>query len=154
MKLILIITILLTGFSFAQINDSTKSLKEVENKSALADTGSNVLPDSLKHKAAVDTLNPLYQKAQATLHDAELNLARTTVKAPVDGMIGTAPQIGDYAREGVPLLNLVGSNDVWIEANYKETELTDVKIGQPVTIEVDTYPGHEWQGHVDNHFTI
>ena len=63
MKLILIITILLTGFSFAQINDSTKSLKEVENKSALADTGSNVLPDSLKHKAAVDTLNPLYQKA-------------------------------------------------------------------------------------------
>lgn len=94
--------------------------------------------------------HPLYQKAQATLHDAELNLARTTVKAPVDGMIGTAPQIGDYAREGVPLLNLVGSNDVWIEANYKETELTDVKIGQPVTIEVDTYPGHEWQGHVES----
>ncbi len=94
--------------------------------------------------------HPLYQKAQATLHDAELNLARTTVKAPVGGMIGAAPHIGDYAREGVPLLNLVGSNDVWIEANYKETELTDVKIGQPVTIEVDTYPGHEWQGHVES----
>lgn len=63
MKHILIITVLLTGFSFAQINDSTKSLREIENKSALADTASKVLPDSLKHKAVVDTLAPLYQKA-------------------------------------------------------------------------------------------
>lgn len=94
--------------------------------------------------------HPLYQKAQARLHEAELDLERTTVKAPVDGMIGTAPRMGDYARTGVPLLNLVGSKDVWIEANYKETELTGVKIGQPVAIEVDTYPGHEWQGHVES----
>ncbi|MCE7886619.1 MAG: HlyD family secretion protein [Alphaproteobacteria bacterium PRO2] len=94
--------------------------------------------------------HPLYQKALAKLHEAELDLDRTTVKAPVDGMIGMAPRTGDYARAGVPLLNLVGSKDVWIEANYKETELTDVKIGQPVTIEVDTYPGHEWQGHVES----
>lgn len=94
--------------------------------------------------------HPLYQKALAKLHEAELDLERTTVKAPVDGMIGTPPRTGDYARAGVPLLNLVGSKEVWIEANYKETELTDVKIGQPVTIEVDTYPGHEWKGHVDS----
>lgn len=94
--------------------------------------------------------HPLYQKALAKQHDAELNLIRTTVKAPVNGMIGTAPRTGDYARAGVPLLNLVGSDEAWIEANYKETELTDVKIGQPVTIEVDTYPGHEWQGRVES----
>ena len=94
--------------------------------------------------------HPLYKKALAKQQNAELNLERTTVKAPVNGMIGIAPRKGDYARASVPLLNLVGNDDVWIEANYKETELTDVKIGQSVAIEVDTYPGHEWQGHVES----
>lgn len=94
--------------------------------------------------------HPLYQKAVASLHEAELNLERTTLKAPVAGMIGTAPHVGDYARAGVPLFNLVGTKDIWIEANYKETELSGVKPGQPVTIDVDTYPGHEWRGHVES----
>jgi membrane fusion protein (multidrug efflux system) len=94
--------------------------------------------------------HPLYQKALAALHDAELNLERTKILAPADGIIGTAPHIGDYARAGIPLFNLIATNDVWIEANYKETELTNVKIGQPVSIEIDTYPGHEWHGHVES----
>ncbi len=94
--------------------------------------------------------HPLYQEAQAALHQAELDLERTTIKAPVDGIIGTTPHVGDYARAGLPLLNLIGTKDVWIEANYKETELTHVKVGQPVSIEVDTYPGHEWQGRVES----
>ena len=94
--------------------------------------------------------HPHYQKAMAQLHEAELNLERTEVTSPADGVVGTAPHVGDYARAGVPMLNLVGTGHVWIEANYKETELTDVRPGQPVTIEVDTYPGREWKGRVDS----
>ena len=48
------------------------------------------------------------------------------------------------------MLNLIGSNDIWIEANYKETELTHVRIGQPVSIKIDTYPGHTWKGQVES----
>lgn len=94
--------------------------------------------------------HPLYQKALAALHDAQLNLERTEVKAPASGIIGAAPHTGDYARAGVPLFNLVGTDNIWIEANYKETELTNVKPGQPVSIEIDTYPDHEWHGHVES----
>jgi membrane fusion protein, multidrug efflux system len=88
--------------------------------------------------------------AAAAVEKAELDLERTTVRAPADGIVGTAPHPGDYARASVPQLNMVGSNDVWIEANYKETELTGVKPGQPVTIKVDTYPGHKWIGTVQS----
>lgn len=88
--------------------------------------------------------------AAAALKKAELDLQRTTVRAPADGIVGTAPHVGDYARASVPQFNMVGSNDVWIEANYKETQLTSVKPGQPVTIEVDTYPGHKWTGTVES----
>jgi membrane fusion protein (multidrug efflux system) len=94
--------------------------------------------------------HPLYQKAHAALRKAELELERTQVFAPIDGIIGTVPHIGDYARAGVPTLDLVGSGEQWIEANFKETELTDVKVGQLVTIEIDTYPGHEWHGRVES----
>jgi hypothetical protein len=63
MKYIIIITILLSNFLFAQVNNSTKSLSDVENNSSLADTSNIVLADSLNHKTLVDTLAPLYQKA-------------------------------------------------------------------------------------------
>lgn len=94
--------------------------------------------------------HPLYQKAQAALRKAELDLERTRVFAPIDGVIGSVPHTGDYARAGVPMLDLVGSGHQWIEANFKETELTRVEVGQPVRVEIDTYPGYEWKGHVES----
>ncbi len=94
--------------------------------------------------------HPLYLSALAALDTAKLNLERTTMRAPVDGLTGNAAHAGDYARDLVPVMNMVGTKDVWIEANYKETELTDVKPGQNVEIEVDTYPGHKWQGKVES----
>lgn len=94
--------------------------------------------------------HPSYKAALAALNTAKLNLDRTKMLAPVDGRVGAAPHAGDYARESLPAMNLVGTDDVWIEANYKETELTDVVPGQKVEIEVDTYPGHVWQGVVES----
>jgi len=92
--------------------------------------------------------HPLYKVAKAALDMAQLNLARTTVHAPVDGTTGTMPKTGDYAIATVPSLSMVEDGDVWIEANFKETEITNMVQGQPVKIEVDTYPDHVWQGHV------
>lgn len=94
--------------------------------------------------------HPSYKAALAQRDAAKLNLDRTFIKAPIDGLAGGAPRQGDYARGSVPAMNLVGTRDVWIEANYKETELTDVVPGQPVEIEVDTYPGHTWHGKVES----
>ena len=91
-----------------------------------------------------------YKAAAAALAQARLNLERTSVRAPADGVVGSAPHPGDYARTSVPQLNMVGTGHVWIEANFKETELTRVRPGQPVTITVDTYPDHKWQGEVES----
>jgi membrane fusion protein (multidrug efflux system) len=94
--------------------------------------------------------HPLVKAAEAALTKAQLDMTRTTVPAPVDGIVGDAPNVGDYANAGVPLFNMVGTKSFWIEANYKETEITNMKPGQPVDIEVDTYPGRHWKGHVES----
>lgn len=92
--------------------------------------------------------HPLYLSAKAAADKAALDLDRTLVKAPFDGITGDMPYPGDYAHAGAPSLSLVNDRRVWIEANYKETELTRMVPGQPAHIEVDTYPGHEWFGRV------
>ena len=84
------------------------------------------------------------------MEQAKLDLKHTKVTAPMNGTIGTAPRVGDYARTGVSLVNLVGRDKVWVEANFKETELTLMEVGQPVEVEVDTYPGHLFKGHVES----
>lgn len=94
--------------------------------------------------------HPSYKAALATLNAAKLDLERTKVVAPATGRVGSVPHAGDYARESLPTMNMVGTDDIWIEANYKETELTDVVPGQKVEIEVDTYPDHSWIGTVDS----
>lgn len=93
---------------------------------------------------------PAYQSAQAELAQAKLNLSRTTVYAPLDGSVSQPPKPGQYVTAGGMALALVGSNDLWIEANFPETDLTYVHPGQPVTIRVDTYPGKTWNGEVDS----
>lgn len=92
--------------------------------------------------------HPLYLAAKADERKAHVSLERTVIKAPSDGYVGTPPSVGDYARASLPLLNFVSAEPVWVEANFKETELTDVRPGQPVTITVDTYPGQVWKGKV------
>lgn len=92
--------------------------------------------------------HPQYKAAAAALQKAELDMQHTLVRAPAAGIVGNAPNVGDYARAGMPMLNFVTNNQHWIEANFKETELTNVRPGQTVTITVDTYPGVHWSGKV------
>jgi membrane fusion protein (multidrug efflux system) len=88
---------------------------------------------------------------QASERQAELNLSYTTITAPVDGTVGVRTlRVGEYVQAGTELMAVVPLQAVYITANYKETQLTDVRPGQPVTIDVDTFPGTTVHGHVDS----
>ena len=93
---------------------------------------------------------PEFLQAKAAVDDAQRQLGHTVVKAPFDGVATNvnAIQVGSYLSAAQTAFSLVSTNDLWIEANPKETELTYVKPGQPVTVTVDTYPGVEWKGEV------
>jgi membrane fusion protein (multidrug efflux system) len=93
--------------------------------------------------------HPRYLAAQAQLEKAELDLARTEIRAPRPGVIGSGPPLpGDLVSAGRPLFSLVFMDDVWVDANLKETDLTNVQVGQPATITVDAYPGKVWRARV------
>jgi membrane fusion protein, multidrug efflux system len=88
--------------------------------------------------------------ARAQLSQAELNLSRTTINASVDGrVVRLTAAKGAYTQPGQALMAVV-PRVVWITANFKETQLTDMHVGQHVDIEVDAYPGKTFQGHVDS----
>ena len=83
------------------------------------------------------------------LSKAKLDLAHAEVRAPVDGIVGMHDlQVGEYINVGQAAMPLVATSTIWVEANFKETELTRMKIGQPATLTVDTYPGVKWKAHV------
>lgn len=90
-----------------------------------------------------------YKLAQAQYEQAKLDLEHATVRAPIDGVIGKQNlQPGDFLAAGQAAMPLIATRSLWVDANYKETDLTHVTIGQPATVEVDTYPGKKWKAHV------
>jgi len=90
------------------------------------------------------------QRLQAALQQAELELQYTTVRAPVTGTVSKKTvESGQVVQPGQPLLAVVNLDDVWVTANYKETQLRNLRVGQPVSIEVDAY-GRSYNGHVES----
>jgi len=124
-------------------NQRVASLKQEEAK-LLADLSGN--PD-----IKVDD-HPRYRIATQARNQLELDLRRSVVHAPVRAIVGRLDQIrgGGYVRAGLPALNLVGVDDIWVEANLKESQLTKVREGQTVTFTVDAYPGVEWKARVES----
>jgi len=93
--------------------------------------------------------NSNYMQAAAALQKARLNLDDTVVHAPAAGIVGhVGVRPGDTLGVGQPAFPLVETAQLWIKANFKETALTHLRPGQPVTITVDTYPNHQWKGRV------
>ncbi|WGF87977.1 HlyD family secretion protein [Marinivivus vitaminiproducens] len=91
------------------------------------------------------------QQRQAELDQAKLNLGYTTITAPTDGVVGNrALRVGQYVEPGTQLMAVVPVQAAYVVANYKETQLTDVRPGQPVDIEVDMFPDVVVHGHVDS----
>jgi len=90
------------------------------------------------------------EAAKATLAAARLKLGYTKIVAPFDGVVGERQvQLGDYVNIGSSLINVVPLPDVYVIANYKETQLTRVKPGQPVDMTVDSFPNERLHGRVE-----
>jgi membrane fusion protein (multidrug efflux system) len=96
--------------------------------------------------------NPRYADAVAQRNEAARQLAHTIVKAPFAGIVTNVPAIslGKYLAASATAFYLVATDHVWVDANPKETELTFVRPGQPVTVTVDTYPDMQWKGTVES----
>jgi membrane fusion protein (multidrug efflux system) len=130
-------------FKLASDKSAVESLKE-QAAVQLARLGGN--PD-----ADVTTL-PQYKEAQERVEEYQRQMDHTVVHAPFSGIVTNVEQAqpGMYLAASQAAFGLVSDSDVWVEANPKETELTWVKIGDPVDITVDTYPGHVWHGTVES----
>lgn len=90
-------------------------------------------------------------KAQALVHHAQLELSYTRIKAPANGqVINFTVRPGTMVREGKPLFDLVTHNEWWVDANFKETQLTNLHQGQKATVTLDMYPDHSLKGHIES----
>jgi membrane fusion protein, multidrug efflux system len=115
-----------------------------QTASALAELGGDT-------SAPVES-RPAVREAQAALDRAKLNYSYTTVHAPLDGIVTKVEQlqVGDYINAAVPLFALVSQKDMWVEANFKETDLSYMRPGQRATFTVDAFPGVEFRGEVQS----
>ncbi|MDP6602958.1 MAG: HlyD family secretion protein [Rhodospirillales bacterium] len=90
------------------------------------------------------------REARATLDDAALDLDRAVIRAPFAGVASRIPDLGQHVAAGDAVMSVIAARGVWIEANFKETDLAHVSVGQPARIHVDTYPDRTWHGTVES----
>jgi len=85
------------------------------------------------------------------VENARLQLSYTQVAAPMAGLVSRKQvEVGQLVQAGQPLLTIVSDTSVWITANFKETQLSDIRVGQPVDIDIDAYPGCHARGAVES----
>jgi membrane fusion protein (multidrug efflux system) len=102
-------------------------------------------------KAKADSMDAQALRSKSALDQAQLNLSYTTITAPVDGSVGKrSVQVGSNVAIGQDLMAIVPLRDVWVTANFKETQLAHMRPGQQVRVSVDTYGGRKWDGRVSN----
>lgn len=89
------------------------------------------------------------KEREADLEQAKLNLSYTVITAPEDGFVSKVNvREGQFVQQGSSLFSIVRDNDVWVVANFKETQLEHIREGEKATISVDAFPGHEFEGRV------
>ncbi len=88
--------------------------------------------------------HPLVRSARAQLEKAKLDLGRTIIRSPADGIVSQSTKLlpGQFTVQGVSNVSVVLSGQPWVEANFKETDLENMRVGQPATIKLDAYPHH------------
>ncbi|MES2338706.1 MAG: HlyD family secretion protein [Pseudomonadota bacterium] len=100
--------------------------------------------------AAVPGQNPQVAAARVARAKAQLDLSRTAVYAPTGGQVSQTDrlQVGQMMVAGLPAVTIVADNRSWVEANFKETDLAKMRVGQPAEVSFDAYPGVKLKGHV------
>src|SRR5437762_1005076 len=131
----------------ADYDDALNEVKTAEKD--LADAGARA---ANAHAALAPGEQPQVAQAQAAVDKAQLDLSRTEVRAPMDGVVENADnlQIGQMAVTGLGMLSLVHSKAPWVEANFKEKDVGRMIPGQRATVEVDAYPGMKFEGYVQS----
>ena len=131
----------------AQARDRQRAGRDPRDSANLASAQKQV--ELLKAEIAQAVAAPA--RADAVQRQAELNLGYTTIVAPIDGVVGNRTlRAGQFVQAGTQLMSLVPAHGAYVIANFKETQLTDVREGQAVDIEVDMFPGKIVHGHVDS----
>ena len=126
------------GISSKQDYDASK------NKLTAAQSNNN------SAKAAYDEINASIKRLEAEVEQDELNLSYTKIYAAQDGMItNRTVEEGNYIQVAQPLFAIVPEK-MWVVANFKETQIANMKKGQPVSIKIDTYSGKKFKGEVDS----
>ena len=102
-------------------------------------------------RARAESAQARVKQAEAAVKQAELNLEYSVVKAPIKGVVSRkSVEPGQVVQPGQPLMSIIPLEQVWITANFKETQLAKMRPGQPVTIKVDAYGGRQFKGHVES----
>lgn len=136
-----------TGHDVAvlQVRAAKEQMRQAD---ALLDTQKSVIKQT---ETTLQSQSALVKHKEAILKKAELNRGYTKILSPADGFITKKTvEAGNQIREGLPLMAIVALDDIWITANYKETQLEKIRPGQKVEIKVDTYPGRKFMGRVES----
>ncbi|MHB1299344.1 MAG: HlyD family secretion protein [Burkholderiales bacterium] len=139
--------------SQAQLDEAQHALAEARQKTASVRQEQMNLRALLGNDPDIDiNAHPSVLQAKAALERAKLSLSYTVVNAPIDGIVAKVEglQAGDYIKAAAPVFALISDKAVWVEANFKESELAHIVPGQEATVEIDAYPGHDFHGSVES----
>ena len=121
----------------------------VEQKNQAAHQTNAVSSQSSATGTQINVANSAIKQRQVDIDDAKLNLSYTVVTAPADGITSKINvQAGQYLQAGQATFSVIQDNDIWVVANFKETQFHDLRIGQKVIINVDAFPGHDFEATV------
>lgn len=138
----------------ANVEAATAAIASAESRAAQSQAqaeAARTVPEQLKvTRARAGAASAEVQRAVSALAQAELNLQYTKIVAPVTGVLSKrSVEPGQTVQAGQPLFSIVNLDDIWTTANFKETQLRDMKVGQPAKIKVDAY-GKEFSGTVES----
>lgn len=146
----------------AQIAEAEASIRMSESRQAQVQAGEGSARAALRNaqtgpeqvtamRARASSAQARVEQAKATLAQAELNLQYTVIKAPARGVVSRkSVNLGQVIQASQPLMALVQTDEVWVIANFKETQLTNMRPGQRVLVAVDAYDGKVFLGKVDS----
>jgi membrane fusion protein (multidrug efflux system) len=148
--------------ALSQVREAETAIKAAQSRIAQAKVGQSVASAELRAaqtapqqvaatRARAQSSAARVKQAQAAVGRAELDLEHATVKAPLKGVVSRkSAEPGQVVQPGQPLMTIIPLDQVWITANFKETQLEGMRVGQRVSIDVDAYGGRDFSGKIDS----